>query len=113
MVDKQEESRGENSAANADDRFIAGRVQELSWALLDEQINDDEFRLLENLLLSDDKCRDSYIGCVQLHADLLAHFAGSPTNAGAKVKSGSQILGFINAESPLSFPSPSGEESLP
>lgn len=108
MADKRDESRGEESAANADDRVVSERVQELTWALLDEQINDDEFRLLENLLLSDDKCRDSYIGCTQLHAELMAHFAVPTTQVGAKTGAGSPILGFLPTGG---FPSQSTEEA--
>src|SRR3954447_10517195 len=99
------ESRGDFSAENADDHVIWDRVQELTWALLDEQINDDEFILLDNLLLSDEKARDSYIGCVQLHAELMSHFAAMPAGAGAKAGSGPQILGFLNSDMPLGSPS--------
>ena len=111
MTDKRDESLEEFSAKNADDRLIPDRVQELTWALLDEQINDDEFILLDNLLLSDEKARGSYIGCVQLHTDLMAHFAVSPAETSSKVGSGSQILGFLNPTSPLGFQSPSAEEA--
>src|SRR3954452_10729831 len=96
-----DESRGEFSAKSADDRVISDRVQELTWALLDEQINEDEFHLLDNLLLSDEKARGAYIGCVQLHVDLMSHFAAMPAGAGAKVGSGSKILGFLNSDMPL------------
>lgn len=111
MTDKPDESRGDFSAARADDHIISERVQELTWALLDEQINDDEFMLLDNLLLSDEKARDSYLGCVQLHADLMAHFAVPTDTTGSKAGNGSQILGFLNADMPLGFQSPSTEEA--
>ena len=112
MAQKSEDSRGENLAPNADDRVVSDRVQELTWALLDEQISDDEFGLLDTLLLSDDKARDSYIGCVQLHADLLAHFAAPATAAGAKAGGGSPVFGFLNANLPLNLQSPSSEEAM-
>lgn len=112
MTPNSDESRGENSASNADDGVISERVQELTWALFDEQIDDDEFRLLENLLLSDHNARDTYIGCVHLHADLTAHFAAPPANAGAKVRAGSGILGIPGGDSgPLGFESPSAEQT--
>jgi hypothetical protein len=79
--------------------------------LLDEQINDDEFMLLDNLLLSDEKARGSYIGCIQLHTDLMSHFAALPGKPGSKLGSGSQILGFLNSDAPLGFQSPSAEEA--
>jgi hypothetical protein len=111
MTDKRDVSREDFSAKNADDRLIPDRVQELTWALLDEQINEDEFILLDNLLLSDEKARESYIGCVQLHTDLMAHFALPPADTGSKVGSESQILGFLNPSTPLGFQSPSAEEA--
>ena len=109
MVDHVDDSRGENSAANPDERVVSERIQELTWAMLDEQINDDEFLLLDNLLLSDEKARDSYVGCVQLHADLMSYFATPKMDAGAKSGSGSQILGFLNTESPLGLTTPTEE----
>lgn len=111
MTDKQDESRGDFSAAKADDRVISDRVQELTWALLDEQINDDEFGLLDNLLLSDEKARGSYLGCVQLHADLMAHFALSTGPTGANPENQSRILGFLNSDMPLGLQS-TGEEAM-
>ena len=48
----------------------ADPVETLSWALLDEQITEDEIGLLDTLLLSDASARVAYLGCVQLHTDL-------------------------------------------
>jgi hypothetical protein len=100
MTVNRDESRGEQSS-NADERVISERVQELTWALLDEQISDDEFVLLDSLLLSDEKARQSYVGCVQLHAELLAHFA----DPAKKTANGTQVLGFLSGESSLGLPS--------
>ena len=111
MTDKHDGSRGDFSAAGADDRVISDRIQELTWALLDEQINDDEFILLDNLLLSDEKARGTYLGCTQLHADLMAHFAVPAGATGSKAESGSQILGFLNADGALGIQSPSAEKA--
>jgi len=112
MIDKQDESRGDFSAKSADDRVISDRVQELTWALLDEQINDDEFILLDNLLLSDEKARESYIGCVQLHTELMSHFAVPRGKTDSKIGGESPVLGFLNADSTLGLQSPSGEEAM-
>jgi hypothetical protein len=111
MTDKQDGSRGDFLAAGPDDSVISDRVQELTWALLDEQINDDEFMLLDNLLLADDKARDTYLGCTRLHADLMAHFAVPAGAAGGKAGGGSQILGFLNSNVGLGLQSPSTEEA--
>jgi hypothetical protein len=106
MSDKQDRSRGDFSAARADDQVISDRVQELSWALIDGQISDDEFALLDNLLLADEKARDSYLGCVQLHAELTGFFADP---AGKKTPGSTQVLGFLSGDSSLGLRSTGGE----
>src|SRR5436190_16747224 len=71
------------------------RVQELSWALLDDHINGEELAELEGLLLADDGARGSYVGCVQLHADLTRHFApAAPTTTKS-----TPVLGFLGTDS--------------
>ena len=79
------------------DPVVNERVQELTWALMDEQINDDEMRLLENLLLSDESARQTYIDCVQLHTDLARHFC-QPAEPTAPRTGKSLVLGFLNDE---------------
>jgi hypothetical protein len=84
----------------ADDATVRERVQELTWALLDEQITEDEKSLLDTLLLSDDKARRCYLECVTLHADLMGHFSEKP--AGAKAGT-SNVLSFLG-NVPTDFP---------
>jgi hypothetical protein len=72
-------------------------VQELTWALVDDQINDGEFQLLESMLLSDDAARHEYLDCIQLHTDLLAHFAAP---AGTAVAGESPVLSFLGGGFP-------------
>lgn len=76
---------------------VQERVQELTWALVDEQINSDDIHLLEGLLLSDDQARGTYVNCIQLHTDLMAHFA-KPAAAGADGKP--PVLGFLGGAVP-------------
>lgn len=79
------------------DATIQERVQELTWALVDEQINSDEMQLLEGLLLSDDQARQTYLNCVQLHTDLWTHFAKKePVSPEGK----SPVLGFLGGVIP-------------
>ena len=80
----------------AQDETVLDRVQELTWAMVDEQIDADEIRLLENLLLSDDMARDTYMHCIQLHADLVSHFAKPEAEAAAKAP----ILSFLGDGAP-------------
>jgi hypothetical protein len=95
----EERPLDENSAESASggDSTVVDRVQELTWALVDEGITDDEMRLLDNLLLSDDEARSTYVGCVQLHVDLLSHF-GDP--AKVPVAGKSPVLGFLGDATP-------------
>ena len=95
----------------ANEPIVLERVQELTWALLDEQITDDEMSLLDNLLLSDDGARKRYIECVQLHADLIMHYAAPAAEAKAKGAAKSPVLGFLNAGTPpVGFDLPPAED---
>ena len=86
------ENRGNDDGS---DSGPIGRVHDLSWALFDELITDDQMVELEGLLLNDTTARDAYIRCVQLHADLSSHFAKPATpNGGSSSKS--PVLGFLN-----------------
>jgi hypothetical protein len=85
----------------ADEATVRERVQELTWALLDEAITEDEKSLLDTLLLSDDTARRCYLECVMLHADLLANFSEKPITPEART---SGVLGFLGG-APTDFPS--------
>ncbi len=112
MVDPLNDSRGENLDSNLDDFVVCKRVRELTWALLDDQITGEEVALLENLLLSDDKARDSYLGCVQLHAGLVSYFAEPQARAAKESAASPQVLGFLKDVTPLGFGC-SSEEAAP
>jgi hypothetical protein len=75
------------------DAPVRERVRELTWAAIDEVATDDDVRLLDSLLLSDDEAVEDYVGCVQLHVDLLAHFA---TGSGSATEPGKSAFGFLN-----------------
>ncbi|MBU4270851.1 MAG: hypothetical protein KKE86_00965 [Planctomycetes bacterium] len=49
---------------------LADEVQELVWALVDDQATDAQVRRLEELLLDDSEARRVYVTCMQMHADL-------------------------------------------
>jgi hypothetical protein len=84
----------------------------LSWALLDEQITQDEIDLLDTLLLSDDAARAAYLGCVQLHSDLLFHFQEQRQPATTAAATKSLVLGFLgDAAQPFSVQPPNAEDS--
>jgi len=49
---------------------LADEVQELVWALVDEQVTEEQIRHLEELLLENAEARRIYVTCMQMHADL-------------------------------------------
>lgn len=49
---------------------LIDEVQELVWALVDEQATEEHVDRLEQLLLDSDEARRTYVTCMQLHADL-------------------------------------------
>jgi hypothetical protein len=98
----------------ADESTLLERVQELTWALVDEQISDDEMSLLDNLLLSDEAARFRYLECVQLHADLFTHYAAPLSASQEKSTSKSPVLGFLNSGNPpMGYELPRAEDPKP
>lgn len=76
---------------------VEERVQELTWAMVDGEIGHDDVELLESLLLSDEHARSTYLNCVQLHADLVGHFADRNPPQEASTP---PILSFLGGGSP-------------
>jgi hypothetical protein len=60
----------------ADD--VSSEVQDLVWALVDEQATADQIRRLEAVLLEDGEARRVYVTCMQMHADLHYLLGGMP-----------------------------------
>jgi hypothetical protein len=83
-------SKKTDVAGRQEEAPVLERVQELAWAVIDEVATDDDLRLLDSLLLSDDEAIREYVNCVQLHVDLVAHFA--PEGA----LPGNSALAFLN-----------------
>lgn len=49
---------------------LLNEVQDLVWALIDDQATEEQIRRLEQLLIENEVARRTYITCMQLHADL-------------------------------------------
>ncbi len=89
-------------SGSTEDSDKLDRAHELTWALLDEHITDAEMSELENLLRTDKKALESYVRCMQLHADLASHFTPTEKSAPNTSTKATPILGFLSAETPLS-----------
>jgi hypothetical protein len=86
-----------NSQNDAAERF--DRTQELTWALLDDCINGEEFAELEDRLLTEDAARKSYLDCIHLHSDLTQHFAARGNDSTPARLTKTPILGFLGSDS--------------
>jgi hypothetical protein len=53
---------------------LATEVQDLVWALVDNEATDGQISRLEELLLKSAAARRTYVMCMAMHADL--HFLG-------------------------------------
>jgi len=93
------------------DGILDERVQELTWALLDEYASDDDIALLDSLLVSDDKARYTYVGCVQLHSELFSHFALQPQDSGKSANRSAVLSCLDGGLSTLAQSTPSVENS--
>jgi hypothetical protein len=111
MARKKNDSRSNaNEPRGVDpERTVLERVQELTWALLDGEISDDEMSLLDTLLLTGDDARNRYIECVQLHTDLMAHYA-EPSKSAEKASLQSPVLNFLSASRTVDLPSSRASE---
>jgi hypothetical protein len=78
-----------------DVELLLNEVQELTWALLDDNIGSEEFARLEQVLSDEDAARQAYLDCVQLHVDLHEHFAEEPATSVAGAGR-SPLLGFLD-----------------
>jgi hypothetical protein len=105
MGREQDNSASEFGNPRGQDPEVAvlERVQELTWALLDEDISDDEMSLLDTLLLTGESARSRYVECVQLHTDLMVHF-DDRKNA-SQTGSTFPVLSFLNSGQPVDSPS--------
>ena len=55
---------------------IHAEVQELAWAMIDQQATEEQVRRLEEILSADSEARQVYMVCMQMHADLRCLLGG-------------------------------------
>ncbi len=51
-------------------------VQDLVWAVVDEYATESQVRRLEQLVLTNEEARRTYVTCMQMHADLCLLLGG-------------------------------------
>jgi hypothetical protein len=84
------DERGDGAAA-------LDEVQELAWALLDDNASEAEAQRLAALLSGSESAREDYLRCVELHVGLHEYFAkGTPGGEERPAAAKSPILGFLN-----------------
>ncbi len=83
-------------------------VQELTWRLIDDEIDDKQFNRLESVLRESDEGRKTYVDCMWLHSELIFFFRNERGETTA--------IKFVNdpLTAELSSPKPVGsDEPLP
>ena len=81
----------------------AERVREITWALVDEHIEDAEWSELQTLLTDSTEARLTYIEAMQLHTDLLYHFQDQHADeAGGKPRT--TVLSFLGDSETMNTP---------
>jgi hypothetical protein len=76
-------------------------VQELVWAMIDDQATDREVHRLEELLLENDEARKTYVMCMQMHADLHFLLGKAPTKLPAALEKAQKVANPKKATAPL------------
>jgi len=82
------------------EQLLLDRAEKLIWSLLDDQITEEDVKRLEELIQKNDCVRFRYLECVQIHADLFAHYKAGPA-APTPVQSPVQspVLGTLMSDS--------------
>jgi anti-sigma factor RsiW len=79
-------------------------VQDLIWALLDQQISESDFKQLEAMLEEDEEARRLYVQCVQIHVDLQQWYGGNSATA-PRIPAGAPLdLPLLDGGSPVGGP---------
>jgi hypothetical protein len=55
---------------------LKSEVQDLVWAVVDEYATESQIRRLEQLILTSEEARRTYVACMQMHADLCCMLGG-------------------------------------
>lgn len=72
--------------------LLLAEAETLIWTLLDDHLEEPDATRLCKLIEEDAAVRARYVECVQLHVDLVEHYASNAAeSAGGKVASG-QVL---------------------
>jgi len=79
-------------------------IEKLIWALLDDQIEAEDAKHLEELIKGSEQVRLRYIQCAELHADLYAHYQMGMVNP---IEVQSPVLGSLLG----GLPAPLGSSS--
>jgi hypothetical protein len=75
------------------------RTQELTWALVDNCIDGQEFAELEDRLMNEVSARKAYLDCIQLHSELTDYFAAPKGGSAPSRLAKTPILGFLGSDS--------------
>jgi len=85
---------------------LLDHVEQLIWSLLDDHIEEQDVRHLEELMKENEQVRLRYLQCAQIHADLYSHYQLGSTE---QAKPKSPVLGSLMSGLPMPL---GGDSSL-
>ena len=78
------------------------RVRELTWALVDDHIEDADWTELQKLLTDSPESRLAYLEAMQLHTDLLYRFKDQQDDG--SIKQETTVLSFLGDSGTMQTP---------
>lgn len=75
QFDQLEQQLAELEDHERGDEEEMSEIQDLVWTMIDDELTDDQLRRLEQLVRDDPEARETYVRCMQMHADLSIFFS--------------------------------------
>ncbi len=92
-MDSNQQASSDPTLQQADESLLE-QAETLVWALLDDEIETDDLKELEQMLRDHEAVRQRYVECVQMHFDLNEHF-GTPRETAELEVPKSPVLGML------------------
>ncbi|NOY30820.1 MAG: hypothetical protein GXP28_11825 [Planctomycetes bacterium] len=81
----------EKKAPLESEQSLLDHAEQLIWSFLDDHLEEQDVRRLEELMKKDEEVRLRYLQCAQIHADLYSHYQSGPDEP----KPQSPVLGSL------------------
>src|SRR5690606_1922194 len=87
-------------------------LRELTWRLVDDEIDEPQFRRLESSLLQSEEARQVYVECIWLHSELLFYFRKNDQAKPTRLANDPLLIQILESQSPPPLPKPRKSRTL-